>query len=272
MTYPELARVRRTFGRSTARRDQAFRRRLDSDSVQVAVDLPAPSILARTYVGPYFANRHREVYQAARGSAFLTRPEGHAGEPRAAHIPDLITEIRRDLAALPEARDAGDPYNHLRTFAQSASNALFAEYATAALRAFRQDAPMWRSTPKERAPRATPIPEQERLRAYRARRDSIARREAAQWLHDMIEEGELKPGERVAAREVWTRAREVFEDWSGMCDDDGTPVYTPGRTVFYAVADEVLGPRRTVRGSKFYVVRANVTDRADPAKSHLSVL
>jgi len=104
-------------------------------------------------------------------------------------------------------------------------------------------------------------------RAYRARKAENERASARAYLTALVGKGILTPGERVAAPDLYAGARkniarkvEEAEQGYGspiITDEDDSPVWTvPGRTLFYAVADEILGERkRTARGAVYTFVR-----------------
>lgn len=233
--------------------DRPRRLRLDSDGCGLSIEVPGPRVLATTLVLPWLASRGIEGFRSRTGTALLTRPVGSTADPSPVDIVALRRDLTTTLRALPERPDAGRPYNDLRLLVRMGSPAKVDTFLTEAVASARRLAPTWTVTRPAR-PHCEPIAEPARVRQYRARvrtdRDTTGR----EWLESALTHGDLIPGERIAAGELWARARDDFLDLDGATDDEGNPARVPGRSRFYALADAVLGPRRIIRGSRYYVI------------------
>lgn len=226
--------------------------RLDSG---ITVEVPGPRVLAVTFVGPWLAERGLETFRPRTGSALLMRRAGSTAKPEPADLKGLRRALAGDLAALPARPDSGRPYKDLAPFVTYATPARVEGYLDDALAIARRNAPVWRTpSPARPAPRTPPLSAAERLRQYRSEVRARADETGREWLETVLGDGDLLPGERITAADLWARAHEDFLDFDGATDDDGNLARTPGRSRFYTLADEILGPRRTVRGVRVYLI------------------
>lgn len=148
--------------------EKPVRRKLDSDSFGVAVELPAPAVLAETFVLPSL-REYLDVFRT--GSALLTRPAGSDHPPAALNQLDVAADLARTLAALPERADGGAPYRDLRLMADHAASAeTTLAYSRDVVAAVRRKAPVWRPPAVARPANRTPtMSGAERVRVHRER-------------------------------------------------------------------------------------------------------
>lgn len=190
------------------------------------------------------------------GSALLTRERGSEKEPKAVHQGDLTAELLAALRGLPElsAAEAGRPYCDLRLYVAEASPAARSAYLADVVTHARRLLPEWRPpAPKvQRGPAKTAA---ERKAASRQRLRREQELSAREWLQGFLTgwDGDTEvpaPGSRWIASELYETARESIEESIELEDNrlDGGAYVVPGKRVFYAVADELLGHRR--RGAK----------------------
>ncbi|MGY1804221.1 hypothetical protein ACI78T_13175 [Blastococcus sp. SYSU D00922] len=189
----------------------------------------------------------------------------------------VAAELRAYLAALPERAEAGRPYCDLRLLVTVCASATIEGYLLDAVRFARLLAPVWRPA-KERKPRPPAMTPAEKKAAQKDR-DRQREDETAEWWLRLFLGGQdaPTPGDRLVAGDLYALAAEVLTDiveeaeedldaWAEEAADDGSPrrPRVPGRTRFYAVADQMLGPRRRINGARVYVVPAEHPDAARP--------
>lgn len=260
--------------------------RLDSDGLGITVEIPAPRVLVE--VLDLFPD---DVEVFRRGQALATRPRGSDATGDDLQALDLTDEARRLVeffAGLPDRDDAGRPYNDLRLFAR-ASPDLAESYLLEVLRALRSTLS---TAPRPPRPARGGTSAAERKRRSRERirveEDSSAR----WWLENYLSgfddpEEAPAPGTRVAAPDLYALASEALaevveeydeevtdprpgspnfflslaeraEEWEEYADDEGYPLRprVPSSLRFYAVAEEVLGPRssRSTGGLRYFTI------------------
>ncbi|WP_324649871.1 hypothetical protein [Georgenia sp. H159] len=267
-TYLDKLAALRDGGRlrhTTHRDERPFRRKLDSDGSGRSIEAPGTRTLARVFVLPWLTDTGREPFRARSSVALLTRPTGSSEEPTAANVLTLADELREVLAALPERPDAGRPYNDVRFLVTVADRRTAEEYTRAAIQHARRLAPHWSSPrPEKPVPSGPTLTDAERVRAYRARIRREGETSARRFIQAALARGRdddhdpedlvLRRGARIAAAELWATAESEFLFIDGDVEDDGHVWRLPGRTTFYAVADEMLGARRRVNGTRVYVI------------------
>ncbi len=242
--------------RSRAKRDTRVLRSIDSEGCKRHVDLPAPAILARTFVAPWIAERRLEAFSAPSGASLLTRPSGSAENPTPHHLPTLAEEARLALAALPVDPTAYAPYNDVRTYMAEGSPGGIADYLTGVLRSVRQDAPTWRA-PRIDRPRGPAMTPADRMHRFRARTEHLTTATSAWWLAlylEGLDDEDWRPA-RTRATALWSQADEGLAGWADEDPDEiGFRLRRPGRTRFYETADQILGARRFVNGHQTYII------------------
>lgn len=249
-----LARLRD--GRRYSRRDeQPVRLKVDSG---VSLEVPGPRLLAATFTLPWLAQTS-EVYSL--GGAILTRAIGSLDEPKAVDQASLAADVAALLRQLPPRPDAGRPYRDLSLFITEASPSRVNAYLTDVTRSTRALAPRWRPA-RPASERRAPLTPAQRKAAQRTRNRAAEVASARWWLQAAIDEGtDELDGPRIVAADLYEHAREVIAEYA----DDQEPIdpedensltfRVPGPRTFYAVADEVLGPRRRgTNGTLIYVV------------------
>lgn len=219
-----------------------FRVRLDS-----GLNLAAPSAkrLAAVFALP-FLTEDRDLYR--QGARILARAKGDNAAPTPLPLTDLADDVRVALELLPEHAEAGERYQDVRllvTYGDPATVAAYLEAVARAVRAFLSTYRAPRPVAAERGPALTPA---EMVKRSRDRAAQIEADSVRAWLADWRESDAPAPGETVDAAALFVRVAEELSDWS---DDkrrtpSGAIARSPRRRVFYAVADEVLGPRRRV--------------------------
>ncbi|QCU77261.1 hypothetical protein E7744_02780 [Citricoccus sp. SGAir0253] len=221
-----------------------FRVRLDSG---LNLETPSAKRLAEVYALPYLTG-DRELYRE--GSAILARAKGSTAAPTPVPLAGLADEIRASLASLPEVRptEAGDRYHDARLLVLHGDAGTVGAYVEAVVRAVRVRLPTYRPPrpAAERGPALTPSEYVKRSRdkAARIEADSIRA-----WLAEWREYDDAPaPGDAVNAADLFARAVDEINDNRDFGDKtpQGDEYRVPRRRVFYAVADEILGPRRRV--------------------------
>ena len=115
----------------------------------------------------------------------------------------------------------------------------------------------WRPPTRAARPIGPPGPvltPAEKKSAQRERARCAAESVARSWLDGYLndEDDPAEPGARIIATDLYALAVEAIDDLAEEGyriddKDDESPTYkVPGRTLFYTIADEVLGPRRRV--------------------------
>ncbi|WP_104103949.1 hypothetical protein [Arthrobacter sp. 08Y14] len=216
----------------------------------VSLEIPGPHVLAQIYAVPWLGAR-LDAYRS--GSAILTRPKGNTGEPKALHLEHLKKELLNALHNLPDlgTQEAGRPYRDLRVFITEATPGARAKYLADVIAQLRSLLPAYRAptpTPEERAPAKTGA---ERLAAHRSKARKEEELTARDWLASFLtgwdgDEAPPSPGSRWPAAGLYASAAETIEDFID-CEEqrtDGGDYVMPRRRIFYAVADDFLGPRR----------------------------
>lgn len=239
------------------------RLRLDSQGSGISIEVPGPHGLATAAVDPWLVARGIEVFRLRRGAVLLGRPTGSTSEPSALDTRAMRADLADDLRALPDRLDAGRPYRDVRALAREGSAADVDAYLAEAFATVRRLAPTWETT-RPRPPRREPIPEPSRVRQYRDSVRADADTTGRELLEAALSDGDLAPGQRIPAAELWEWANEVFLDLDGVIDDNGRLVRTPGRSRFYALADRILGARRTINGTRYYVVPGDARHHVPP--------
>lgn len=230
----------------------------------VTLEIPGPRILAEVFTLPWLLSRV-EAYRS--GSALLTRRSGSDEEPKAIHQGELATELLEALKNLPELSraEAGRPYRDLRLYVSEASPATRSAYLADVVAHTRRLLPEWRPP----APQVVRGPAKTAAERKAVSRERIRREQelsAREWLQGFSTgwDGDAEPpspGSRWIASELYQAAREAIEEYIDLEEErlDGGTFVLPGKRVFYAVADELLGPRR--RGAKgrthVYVIRSS---------------
>lgn len=216
----------------------------------VSLEIPGPRILAQIYAVPWL-DAHRDAYRS--GSAILTRPKGSTDEPEALHLEHLKKDMLAALHNLPElsTQEAGRPYRDLRVFITEATPGARTKYLTDVIAHLRSLLPTYRppeGTPAERGPAKTAA---ERLASHRAKARHEEELSARDWLDSFLtgwdgDEAPPSPGSRWPAAGLYASAAKAIEDFVD-CEEqrsDGGDYVMPRRRIFYAVADDLLGPRR----------------------------
>lgn len=228
-------------------------RTLKTDS-GVSLEIPGPGLLAEIYALPWLRSR-ATAYRS--GSAILTRPLESDEEPRTIHQGRLSEELLGALQRLPQAPSAGRPYKDLRLFLTEASAAAVSAYLVETVAHLRRLLPAY-SPRAEKAPRAPAKSAAERSAEHRARQRADEDASAREWLTAYLEDA--TPGERVVAEKLFQDCAEITELYVDGEEEreDGGSYRVPRQRVFYAVADELLGPRRRgAHGSaRVYVIPA----------------
>lgn len=213
---------------------------IDDDGASVYIRLPAPRRLAECVSIP----------GAMRDGASVVR------DGEALSLYDLASTLRALLVALPDRDAVYTYYGDLRT-AATAKSGRMASYCLDVIRAARAGLdPVPLPAPAERAPRAPAKTGAQRVKEYRdrLRADEIASARAfLAVVRPLLAEGEQRDARDLYAAAVKNIGRRLGESISA--DDDSDVWAVPGRTLFYAIADEVLGDRvRRSRGF-VYVIR-----------------
>jgi hypothetical protein len=238
--------------------------RLDSDGLQLTIELPGPAVFAEVWATPFVTATH-DVF--ADGTTLLTRPAGSDVTPLPASIPAMVDILRDGLAALPDHPNAGRPYQDLRLFVTEANLATVETYLIEVARRVRMAAPQW-SPPKADRPPAKPAVE--RAADSRVRRKAREDESSRTWLGSLFDEDtehDYGPGDRVPATQLYADAAdgigewvdwydEDADDWAEEADAEGLPAVPriPSTHTFYSAADDVLGPRRRVQGIRTYTI------------------
>lgn len=224
----------------------------------VALEIPGPLVLAEVFALPWLRSQV-DAYRS--GSALLTRQSGSDEMPKAIHQGDLATELLTVLQNLPElsTAEAGRPYRDLRLYVTEVSPAVRSAYLADVVAHTRRLLPQWRppAPQVERAPAKTAAERKsaERKSASRERLRREQELSAREWLQGFLTgwDGDTEapaPGSRWIASELYETAREAIAESIDLEDErlDGGAYVLPGKRTFYAVADELIGPRR--RGAK----------------------
>jgi hypothetical protein len=254
--------------RSSAPADRPFRVRL-ATAGRVS-ELPAPRVMAEGYALDLLTEEGRLDLQrddAPRehdedGDCFVVFLAGDRTEPYDAPVHRAVAYLLDSWRALPPRPGAGEAYRDLRALVVEPDETDLRAYAAAVVRV------VWRMSPRFRWPRpvAPAMTPAERKAASRADRERRADVMAEWWLRTAYDEA--KPGERLAAPDLWREAepclREHVEDyaedragWEAEAALDGLPArpVLPSRNAFYRVADRLLGPRAVAhRKTPVYVV------------------
>lgn len=210
----------------------------------VSLEIPGPRLLAQTYALPWLLARV-EAYRV--GSVILTRPLGSAQKPTRIHQGELSESLLEALETLPEDNTAGRPYRDLRLFLTEATPGRRAAYLAETIAHLRRLLQLWRPI-KERAPRGPGKTAVEHLAAHRERVKADELVSAREWLENYLgdPEGRPAPGSRVVAHELHQECSETIATFIDGDEEreDGGSYRIPRQRIFYAVADEILGPRR----------------------------
>ncbi|GHJ57340.1 hypothetical protein Nm8I071_66470 [Nonomuraea sp. TT08I-71] len=257
-------------GRALSRADAPRRIKL---AAGYWVEIPSPRVLARVFAGPVLATGC-DLFKS--GGAILRRPAGDPRDPGPEAFDVLAEEVRAALDVLPDRPDAGRPYTDLRVYLLDGDPVDVRAYLLDAVRAVRASAPRWRPR-VERHERPAPRSAADRQRSSRAARRAAEVDSARVWLSTWRED--VGPGTRIPAPELYDQAAadvgewvETYQDdpdgWAECEAEDGFPAVpaVPGPRTFYAVADDVLGGRRTGTGNvRLYVVPATAAEIHDQA-------
>lgn len=219
----------------------------------VSLEIPGPRILAELYAVPWLS-ASTDAFRS--GAAILTRSPNSRDEPVALFPGDLTNRLLDALKCLPDlsVTEAGRPYRDLRLFLTEASPTARTKYLADVVAQVRALLPAYRppAVPKERGPAKTAA---ERLTAHRARVRREEELTAREWLGNFLsgwggEEEAPAPGSRWLASELYGTAVDAIQEFADCEEErlDGGNYVTPRQRVFYAVADELIGPRR--RGAK----------------------
>lgn len=281
----DLAVLRDNNGRRSLRRDEHPRTgRLD---VGVHYEIPGPGVLAERFALPLLAERELDVFQ--RAGSLVSRPAGSDAAPTPLQADDVAEVLRCALLALPERADAGRQYRDVRLFIREGASATVSGYLADVVTATRLRAARWHQ-PKPRL-RAAGSQRGNRERAADHRRRVAAQEEtsARWWLTNFLGgwgggDEAPEPGSRRLASHLFAEATECLagvvaefddaradgEPWEEYAEDEGYPPRprVPGRTRFYTIADEVLGPRRRSHGITFYLIPALPTAKEDRSMRH----
>lgn len=219
----------------------------------VSLEIPGPRVLAEVYALPWL---HSRVDAFRSGKAIHARPKGSETEPTAVHLGELANELLAALQRLPEliTTEAGRPYRDLRLFLTEATPAARSAYLADVVAQLRGLLSAYRPpvSREERPPAKTPA---ERKSAQRDRERHDEEASARDWIEGFLtgwgdDDEAPATGSRWVAAELYEIATEAIEEYMDACDPrpDGGDYAVPRQRVFYAVADELLGPRR--RGAK----------------------
>jgi hypothetical protein len=238
------------------------------------LELPAPKVLARAFVLPFFAASGIESYRNSGG--ILRRLAGSPADPLPVPLAVLADEVRAAVSLLPARPGASRPYSDLRIFVADGTAPAVSDYLTRAVRAARPLLPAWRPARSsvDRPPAKTPS---ERQRDCRTRRRDAALETAEKAVQLWI--ADAAPGTVISAPLLFEECQEVIDSWLTWFREDGAQEYAeaaaddptipaepvaPGTRTFYAAADRLIGPR--VRGTgniRFYRLSAVAADLAD---------
>lgn len=213
----------------------------DEDGEQHSAAIPSPVAMAEAFARPLLEQRFGSVHRRPGGTLIV-----EDGSP----LPETVIRdlLLATLLALPPREGLGpyDAYTGVRrVVADDPSGDALSRYALHVARACaRRDmfpAPPVPASPK-RAPRVSKTPAQWKA-DQRARDRSAETQSARAWLELYLAEAE--PG-AVAAGALYALASESITDYidDEAEHEDGTPWRVPGPRTFYAIADDVLGPRR----------------------------
>ena len=218
------------------------RARIDDDGLGLSIELPSATALASFALGSLGA----DLVATSRGVAPRRTP--------AATIPaaDLVSALRDLVTQLPEVSDARRPYVDLRRFGTTRRPVTDALLASA-VRELARSLP--RYTPPRRDAAGPQLSAAEAARQRRERIRAHQRASAREWLsswHESRAPGTLRAGD------LFGQACAAIEDYvaADVDLDDGRPYVMPGRDNFYAVADELLGPRVRRNGHRVYRIEA----------------
>lgn len=254
-----------------------WHRPVDRPSVVTLADdrtvmLLAPRVLAERWVLRKLSAKH-EVYR--RDGALARRPIGSTEPPAIMGLAELVDAIERSVRKLPDREDSDRPYKDLRVYIADGDRDRVRSYLFDVARSVRRLAPVWRDpAPRRRAPG---LDAAARARKSRADRKRDAAASAAWWLGLWLEDAPDVPGGRVSASKLYVEARTGLESWAEEYredpdewadereDDPAMPrrPIVPGRTLFYEVADRVLGARVTAHGGiACYVIPDRTDDQS----------
>lgn len=219
--------------------DRPRSRKLDSG---LSLEWPGPRELASVFALPLL-RKTREFYRL--GSALQARPVDDARPPEPLALPRVVEELRAAICALPAlgTTESGRPYRDLRLLASEAPGALDAYLWEVAVEV-RRLSPVWKPPTKAPAPRPPAVPTAARVASHRQKVLDEKRASAVWWITKALHEGQLAPGVVVSAGDLWALAEDELDELDGAEDDEGAMTRLPGRTLFYSVADELLGARR----------------------------
>lgn len=246
-----------------------FRLKLDTG---LSIEAPSPKRLAEVFVLPLLRAK-RDVFRD--GKALKARPKGSDAEPTALDLGEFAAKLRRKLAALPElgTADAGRPYGDVRLFVSEGNADRVEDYLAAVVRAAVTQSPRWRP-PAPKTERAPARSRAVRLAAQREREKAVEEAVARDWLTGYLtgwdgDEEAPAPGDRVGAVELYAAAEDYVEEFidAEIEFDDGTPYRVPRKSVFYRIADELLGERERASGGYFYTIPAPETDTEEEPMS-----
>jgi len=208
------------------------------------LEIPGPRVLAQVYGVPWLLARV-DAYRS--GQALLTRPLGSTHEPSPVNQADLSDRLLQALNTLPEQSTAGRPYNDLRRFLREATPARRNAYLAETVTQLRRLLPLWRPA-TSRAPRGPAKSPAERSATHRERAKADELASAREWLENYLSDPDDRPspGARVIAHDLYEECADTLETFIDGDEEreDGGAYRVPRQRIFYAVADELLGPRR----------------------------
>lgn len=237
----------------------------DAGGERHAAPIPSPVAMAEAFARPLLEQRFGTVYRQP-GGALVTQ------DGLVLTQPGIHTLVLAAIMALPPREGLG-PYDAytgiLRAVADDPSGGYLRRYALNVARACaRRD--VFPAPPAEpgpaRPPRTAKTSAQWKA-DQRARERSAETQSARAWLELYLAEAE--PG-NVAAGDLYALASEGIRDYidDESAHDDGTPWRVPGPRTFYAVADEILGPRRRgAQGVRHYSIPHHRTQEHPVAAS-----
>lgn len=206
-----------------------------------AAPIPSPVAMAKAFARPLLEDHFGAIHRHPGGA--LATDDGQTLTESA--VSDLVLDA---LLHLPPREGLG-PYDAytgvLRLVADDPSSPRLSQYARNVARACaRRDVFPAPPPPleRDRAPRVAKTSAQWKA-DQRARDRSAETQSARAWLELYLAEAE--PG-AIAASELYALASEGIPDYidDEAEHEDGTPWRVPGPRTFYAIADDVLGPRR----------------------------
>ncbi|MET4620427.1 hypothetical protein ABIE18_001876 [Arthrobacter sp. 2762] len=217
----------------------------------VSLEIPGPRLLAEVFALPWITST-ADAYRS--GAAILTRSQGSYDIPAPLHLGVLAENLQAALLQLPSLgpSQAGRPYRDLQIFLNEASSHFREQYLRNVVEQLRTLLPTWKEQAiLHQSRNGAPRTDAERKASSRARIREQEEASARSWLIGFltgwdIDEEKPVPGERILAAALHEAAIGAIEDFieSEEVLEDGTPFRRPTQRVFYAVADQLLGPRR----------------------------